>query len=74
MKAVFLLALAAICTYCGYKTLDIYLSLNNGKIGFRFFEPIDWMLYALLIVCFGLAWHALMGLMPQRIAKGKNNR
>lgn len=69
MKAVFLLALAAMCTFCGYKTLDIYLSLNNGKIGFRFFEPMDWMLYTLLIICFGFAWHALTGLIPQKIKK-----
>jgi preprotein translocase subunit SecY len=66
MKQVILIAIAAICTYLGYKTLDIYLSLNNGHIGFRFTEPMDWMLYTLLIVCFGFAWHALTGLFAKR--------
>lgn len=66
MKAIFLLALAAVCTYLGYKTLAIYLSLNNGKIGFRVAEPLDWMLYTLLIICFGLAWHALTGLFSRK--------
>lgn len=66
MKQIFLLALAAACTYLGYKTLSIYLSLNNGQIGFRFFEPQDWMLYTILIICFGLAWHAIMGLFPKK--------
>ena len=69
MKTIFLLALAAVCTYLGYKTLSIYLSLNEGRISFRFFEPMDWMLYTLLIVCFGLAWHALVGLFPRRNLK-----
>jgi hypothetical protein len=66
MKQVILVAIAAGCTYLGYKTLDIYLSLNNGRIGFRFSEPMDWMLYTLLIVCFGFAWHALTGLFTRR--------
>jgi hypothetical protein len=66
MKQIFLLALAAVCTYLGYKTLAIYLSLNNGQIGFRFSEPMDWMLYSLLIVCFGFAGHALTGLLAKK--------
>lgn len=66
MKVFSLLALAIVCTYLGYKTLSIYLSLNNGQIGFRFSEPMDWMLYTLLIVCFGLAWHALVGIFQKK--------
>jgi len=66
MKQIFLLALAAVCTYIGYKTISIYLSLNNGQIGFRVDEPMDWMLYTLLIGCFGFAGHALMGLIPKK--------
>ena len=66
MKTIFLLATAAVCTYLGYKTLSIYLQLNNGKISFRFFEPMDWMLYTLLIVCFGLAWHAITGIFQKK--------
>jgi hypothetical protein len=71
MKQIFLLCLAAACTYLGYKTILIYLSLNNGQIGFRFFEPADWMLYTILIICFGLAWHALTGLVPKKATKWK---
>jgi hypothetical protein len=66
MKQIFLLALAATCTYLGYKTLDIYLTVNDGKIGFRFFEPMDWVLYTLLIGCFGFAAHALTGLLQKK--------
>lgn len=66
MKQIFLLAQAAACTYLGYVTLQVYLSNNEGKIGFRFFEPQDWMLYAILILCFGFAAHALYRVLPQR--------
>ncbi|HEX6915502.1 MAG TPA: hypothetical protein VF145_09690 [Chitinophagaceae bacterium] len=66
MKQIFLLALAATFTYLGYLTISIYLQLNGGRIGFRLMEPMDWMLYTLLICCFGFAWHALTGLLPRR--------
>lgn len=66
MRQIFLLAQAAVCTYLGYVTLNVYLSQNEGKIGFRFFEAQDWMLYTLLIICFGFAANALFALMPKR--------
>jgi hypothetical protein len=66
MKQIFVLAFAATCTYLGYKTLHIYLMLNDGKIGFRLLEPMDWVLYTLLIGCFGFAWHALTAVLQKK--------
>jgi len=66
LKTIFLLAQSAACTYLGYVTLHVYLSNNNGRIGFRFLEAEDWMLYSILIICFGFAAHALYRILPER--------